>query len=102
MPRIDMSKLEWQFIKFLLPNKIRGVKRVDAHNGDVVMIDGTSVRVHHTAETLKKTTHFDVRGVHEADYYYLAGDCPQSPRRHKNTCTCKRRRPAAAFPSDPG
>lgn len=29
---------------------------VDAHNGDVVMIDGTSVRVHHAAATLKKTT----------------------------------------------
>jgi len=27
---------------------------VDAHNGDVVMIDGTSVRVHHAAATLKK------------------------------------------------
>ena len=29
---------------------------VDAHNGDVVMIDGTSVRVHHAAVTLKKAT----------------------------------------------
>jgi hypothetical protein len=28
---------------------------VDAYNGDVVMIDGTSVRVHHSAATLKKT-----------------------------------------------
>ncbi len=27
---------------------------VDAHNGDVVMIDGTSVRVHHSGATLKK------------------------------------------------
>ncbi len=27
---------------------------VDAHNGDVVMIDGTSLRVHHAAATLKK------------------------------------------------
>ena len=33
---------------------------VDAHNGDVVMIDGTSVRVHHAAATVKKTVHFDV------------------------------------------
>jgi transposase len=103
-----MSNLEWEFIKCVLPNKSRGVKRVDdrrvingifyalrvgcpwrdlpsqygpyttvynrfnrwsyagvwdrimdavvdAHNGDVVMIDGTSVRVHHSAATLKKT-----------------------------------------------
>lgn len=28
----------------------------DAHNVDKVMVDGTSVRVHHAATTLKKTT----------------------------------------------
>ncbi|WP_168193066.1 transposase [Rhodophyticola sp. CCM32] len=28
----------------------------DAHNIDTVMVDGTSVRVHHSAATLKKTT----------------------------------------------
>ena len=28
----------------------------DAHNVDMVMVDGTSVRVHHSAATLKKTT----------------------------------------------
>jgi transposase len=28
----------------------------DAHGGDVRMIDGTSVRVHHSAATLKKAT----------------------------------------------
>ncbi len=39
---------------------------VDAHNGDVVMIDGTSVRVHHAAATQKKV-HFDVWAAHEAD-----------------------------------
>jgi len=33
---------------------------IDAHNGDVVMIDGTSVRVHHAAATLKKTIRSDV------------------------------------------
>ena len=30
----------------------------DAHNHDLVMIDGTSVRVHHSAVTVKKTVHF--------------------------------------------
>ena len=29
MSRSDMSDLEWQFIKCVLPNKSRGVKRVD-------------------------------------------------------------------------
>lgn len=29
MSRFDMSELEWQFIKCVLPNKSRGVKRVD-------------------------------------------------------------------------
>lgn len=28
----------------------------DTHNVDVVMIDGTSIRVHHSAATLKKAT----------------------------------------------
>ena len=120
MSRFDMSELEWQFIKCVLPNKSRGVKRVDdrrvingifyalrtgcpwrdlperygpyttvynrfnrwayagiwdrimdavvdAHNGDVVMIDATSVRVHHAAATLKKMTHVDVWGAQEVD-----------------------------------
>ena len=105
MSRFDLTDLEWRFIQPILPNKSRGVKRVDdrrvlngifyalrtgcpwrdlperygpyttvynrfnrwshagvwdrimdavvdAHNGDVVMIDGTSVRVHHSAATL--------------------------------------------------
>ena len=104
-----MSDLEWDFIKQVLPNKSRGVKRVDdrrvingifyvlrtgipwrdlpseygpyttiynrfnrwtyagiwdqimdavadGHNVNMVMVDGTSVRVHHSAATLKKTT----------------------------------------------
>ena len=107
MSRSDMSDLEWEFIKCVLPNKSRGVPRVDdrrvingifyalrvgcpwrdlpsqygpyttvynrfnrwskagiwdtvmeavadAHNVDLVMVDGTSVRVHHSAATLKK------------------------------------------------
>ena len=29
MARSDMSDLEWDFIKAVLPNKARGVKRVD-------------------------------------------------------------------------
>ncbi len=40
---------------------------VDAHNGDVVMIDGTFVRVHHAAATFKKTTQVDVWGAQEVD-----------------------------------
>ena len=105
--RSDMSDLEWEFIKAVLPNKTRGKKRVDdrrvingifyvlrtgipwadlpseygppttvynrfnrwsyaghwdrimdaiadAHNVDTVMVDGTSVRAHHSATTLKK------------------------------------------------
>ena len=32
----------------------------EAHDGDVWMIDGTSVRVHHSAATLKKATRIDV------------------------------------------
>tara|TARA_B100001059_G_C17652480_1_gene485199 strand:+ start:122 stop:484 length:363 start_codon:yes stop_codon:yes gene_type:complete len=120
MSRFDMSELEWRFIVPVLPNKVRGVARVDdrrvingifyklrtgvawrdlperygpyttvynrfnrwtkagvwdrlmdavsdAHNHDLVMIDGTSVRVHHSAATLKKTVHFDVWGDHAAD-----------------------------------
>ena len=107
MARSDLSDLEWEFIKAVLPNNSRGVKRVDdrrvingifyvlrtgipwrdlpdqygpyttiynrfnrwtyagvwdrvmeavtdAHNVDTVMVDGTSVRVHHSAATLKK------------------------------------------------
>ncbi len=32
----------------------------DAYEGDVRMIDGTSVRVHHSAATFKKATRIDV------------------------------------------
>ena len=32
----------------------------DAYEGDVRMLDGTSVRVHHSAATLKKATQIDV------------------------------------------
>ncbi len=32
----------------------------DVYGGDVRMIDGTSVRVHHAAATLKKATRIDV------------------------------------------
>ena len=113
MSRYDLSEFEWRVIQPLLPNKPRGVPRVDdrrvlngifwvlrsgspwrdlperygpyttcynrfrrwtkagvwdrimdaitdAHGGDVRMIDGTSVRVHHSAATLKKATRIDV------------------------------------------
>ena len=39
----------------------------DAHNVDTVMVDGTSVRVHHSAATLKKTTRVDAWGGRAAD-----------------------------------
>ena len=38
-----------------------------AHDGDVQMIDGTSVRVHHSAATLKKATRIDIWAEAEAD-----------------------------------
>ena len=38
----------------------------DAHNHDLVMIDGTSVRVHHSAVTVKKTVHFGAWDDQEA------------------------------------
>lgn len=115
MSRFDMSDFEWRVIEPLLPNKPRGVARVDdrrvlngifyrlrtgtawrdlperygpyttvynrfnrwvkagvwdrlmdaiidAYGGDVVMIDGTSVRVHHAAATVKKTVQFEIWG----------------------------------------
>ncbi|GAB5508608.1 MAG: hypothetical protein Rhims3KO_00090 [Hyphomicrobiales bacterium] len=113
MSRYDLTEFEWRVIAPLLPNKPRGVPRVDdrrvlngifwvlrsgspwrdlperygpyttcynrfrrwtkagvwdrimdeiteAHGSDVRMIDGTSVRVHHSAATLKKATQIDV------------------------------------------
>jgi transposase len=113
MSRYDLTEFEWRVIAPLLPNKPRGVPRVndrrvlngifwvlrsgspwrdlperygpyttcynrfrrwtkagvwdrimdaitEAYDGDVRMIDGTSVRVHHSAATLKKATRIDV------------------------------------------
>ena len=109
MSRYEMTEFEWRVIEPLLPNKPRGVPRVDdrrvlngiywilrsgspwrdlperygpytscynrfrrwmkagvwdrimtaitdVYGGDVRMIDSTSVRVHHSAATLKKAT----------------------------------------------
>jgi hypothetical protein len=39
----------------------------DVHNTDVVVVDGTSIRVHHSAATLKKTTPGAVWVAQEAD-----------------------------------
>ncbi len=43
---------------------------IEAHKesgrGDLVMIDGTSVRVHHAAATVKKTVQFEIWGDPEA------------------------------------
>ena len=38
----------------------------DAHNVDTVMVDGTSVRAHHSATTLKKTTRVVAWGARAA------------------------------------
>jgi len=38
----------------------------DAHTVDTVMVDGTSVRVHHSAATLKKKTRVVAWGVRAA------------------------------------
>jgi len=38
----------------------------DAHNVDMVMVDGTSVRAHHSATTLKKTTRVVTSSAREA------------------------------------
>lgn len=113
MSRYDLTEFEWRVFSPLLPNKPRGVPRVDdrrvlngifwtlrsgspwrdlpehysphttcynrfgrwtkagawdrimdaiteAYAGHVRMIDGTSVRLHHSAATLKKSTQIDV------------------------------------------
>jgi hypothetical protein len=39
----------------------------DVHNTDVVMVDGTSIRVHHSAATLEKTIPGAVCVAQEAD-----------------------------------
>jgi transposase len=39
----------------------------EAYDGDIQMIDGTSVRVHHSAATLKKATQIVVWAEAEAD-----------------------------------
>jgi hypothetical protein len=39
----------------------------EAYHGDIQMIDGTSVRVHHSAATLKKATRIVVWAEVEAD-----------------------------------
>ena len=113
MSRYDLSDFEWSVIEPVLPQKSRGVRRVDdrrvlngifwvlrsgapwadlperygpyttcynrfnrwtkagiwdrimdaiteAYDGNIQMIDGTSVRVHHSAATLKKATRIAV------------------------------------------
>ena len=83
MSRYDLTDFEWRVIEPLLPNKPRGVPRVDdrrvlngifwvlrsgapwrdlrmmdaitaAHHGDIQMIDSTSVRAHQQAATARR------------------------------------------------
>ena len=118
MSRYDLTEFEWRVIQPLLPNKPRGVPRVDdrrvlngifwvlrsgspwrdlperygpyttsynrfrrwtkvgvwdwimdaitdAYEGEVRMIDGTSVRVHHSAATLKKATRIHDKSINQ-------------------------------------
>ena len=134
MSRYDLSEFEWRVIAPLLPNKPRGVPRVDdrrvlngifwtlrsgspwrdmperygphttcynrfrrwtkagvwdrimdaiteAYGGDVRMIDGTSVRVHHSAATLKKSSRSMSWTIKGRSYY-------------ENPCSDRWRRPA--------
>ncbi len=120
MARYDLTDFVWSVIEPLLPQKSRGVPRVDdrrvlngifwvlrsgaswadlpgrygppttcynrfrrwtkagiwdrmmdamteAYDGDIQMIDGTSVHVHHSAATLKKATQIVVWAEVEAD-----------------------------------
>ena len=38
MARSDMSDLEWEFIKAVLPNNTRGKKRVDDRRGNCQVV----------------------------------------------------------------
>lgn len=77
MSRYDLTDFEWRVIEPLLPNKIRGVPRVDdrrvlngifwvlrsgapwrdlperygPHDGEIQMIDSTSIKAHQQAAT---------------------------------------------------
>ncbi|GER04351.1 transposase [Iodidimonas nitroreducens] len=62
--RYELADFEWSIIEPLLPNKPRGVPRVDdrrvltairkAYDGDIVMIDSSCVRVHQHGASGKK------------------------------------------------
>ena len=52
MSRYELTEFEWRVIEPLLPNKPRGMPRVN----DRRVLSGISVRVHHSAATLKKAT----------------------------------------------
>ena len=131
MSRYDLTEFEWRVIAPLLPNKPRGVARVDdrrvlngifwvlrsgspwrdlpkrygpyttcynrfrrwtkagvwdrimdaitdAYGGDVRMIDGTSVRVHHAAATLKKPSRSMSRT--KPGWSYYENPCPNRRR----------------------
>ena len=53
MARFDLTDFEWSVIAPLLPNKVRGVSK--AYDGDIQMIDSSSIRVHqHAANGQKK------------------------------------------------
>lgn len=133
MSRYELNEFEWRVIEPLLPNKPRGVPRVDdrrvlngifwilrsgspwrdlperygpcttcynrfrrwtkagvwdrlmdaitdAYGGDVRMIDGTSVRVHHSAAILKKGNFvvcklYEYSYMEEAKYPKLVAEC---------------------------
>lgn len=141
MIRYELTDFEWRVIEPLLPNKPRGVPRVDdrrvligifwilrsgspwrdlpgrygphttcynwfrrwtkagvwdrimdaitdAHGGDVRMIDGTSVRAHHSAATLKKPVLSLPKGSPGSPYWTKPGRSY-----YKNPCSDRRRWP---------
>ena len=62
---------------------------IDAHDGNIVMIDGRSVRVHHAAATVKKQSN--------SRYGKVARRID-----HENPCAGEWARPAAGFPYHSG
>ncbi len=87
MSRYDLTDFEWRVIESLLPNKPRGVPRVDdrrvrwrkagvwdrmmdaitaAYDGDIQMIDSTSIRAHQQAATAKRGIEIIVSVAREA------------------------------------
>ena len=152
MSRYDLTEFEWRVIQPLLPNKSRGVPRVDdrrvlngifwvlrsgspwrdlperygprttcynrfrrwaaagvwdrimdaitdAYSGDVRMINGTSVRVHHSTATLKKATRIDVLDEGSPERLPRQAVEGQGRSYYENPCSDRRAWPADVTPN---